>query len=196
MAVPTGNKWGGNQNGINFDATAKILLPKAASILMPQTDFSIIFEPKKKFFRKTLYFSRSRAPPLEGIFRKFRKPFIKSAFSCSTTWGRKIFTAKARFLPFLGGYSLGGYLKTTQKGLSPRGYVKKLWIFRKTPTKTASLSRNKWKANFREDTKKHPLSFLTLWGYVPWQLNKESKFHDCAMTSKERARRRCGEIPG
>lgn len=40
---------------------------------------------EKNIFEKTLYFSRSRALPLEGIFRKFRKPFIKSAFSCSTT---------------------------------------------------------------------------------------------------------------
>lgn len=40
---------------------------------------------EKIIFEKTLYFSRSRVLPLEGIFRKSRKLFIKSAFSCSTT---------------------------------------------------------------------------------------------------------------
>lgn len=35
---------------------------------------------------------------------KFSKPFIKTAFSCSTTWGRKLLTAKARFLVILVAY--------------------------------------------------------------------------------------------
>ena len=172
------------------------------------------FEGEKRNLSKWFSFDLSQCLP-DG--REILKPFIKTAFSCSTTWGRKLLTAKARFLVilvayllrkekifkrlnfrffswstpwgrkfrsrhnfwplqvgtseeiyttevkngFLAGSSLGGYLKTTQKGPSPRGYVKKLWIFRKTPTKTASLSRNKWKANFREDPKKHHLSFLT-----------------------------------
>ena len=72
---------------------------------------------EKIIFEKTLYFSRSRAPPLEGIFRKFRKPFIKSAFSCSTTWGRKIFTAKARFLIILVAYLLREEKYIFSKGL-------------------------------------------------------------------------------
>ena len=170
---------------------------------------------KKKVYQSGLVLA---LPDAYQMGENFSKPFIKSAFSCSTTWEGKFFAAKARFLVilvayllreekyffkrlnfrffswstpwgrkfrsrhnfwplqvgtseeiyktevkngFLAGYSLGGYLKTTQKGPSPRGYVKKLWIFRKTPTKTASLSRNKWKANFREDPKKHHLSFLT-----------------------------------
>ena len=37
---------------------------------------------------------------------KFSKPFIKTAFSCSTTWGRKLLTAKARFLVILVAYLL------------------------------------------------------------------------------------------
>ena len=45
MAEPTGNKWGGNQNGINFDATAKNLLPKPASILMPWIGFGSKMAP-------------------------------------------------------------------------------------------------------------------------------------------------------
>ena len=208
----------------------------------------------KIFFEKTLYFSRSRALPFEGIFRKFRKPFIKSAFSCSTTWGRKIFTAKARFLIILVAYLLreekyifskglifslsrdlplegrklqnrhnfwplpvgtseeifetgvkkhssrclpfeerkikkhpakwlsplgiseeknnsikaalfaisrwllfGGIFESNSRGSLTGEYVKKLWIFRKTPPKTASPSGNKWEVNFWEGPKKHPL---------------------------------------
>ena len=45
MAEPTGNKWGGNQNGINFDDTAEIPLSKAASLLMPQTKNGSVLEP-------------------------------------------------------------------------------------------------------------------------------------------------------
>lgn len=45
MAEPTRNKWGGNQNGINFDATAEIPLSKAASLLMPQTKNGSVLEP-------------------------------------------------------------------------------------------------------------------------------------------------------
>ena len=46
MASPTGNKGGGNQNGINFDARAEIPLPKVASILMPQTKICANLEPR------------------------------------------------------------------------------------------------------------------------------------------------------
>ena len=58
-------------------------------IIHKKTSFHALSLGRKKLFEKTLYFSRSRALPREGIFRKFRKPFIKSKFSWSTTWGEK-----------------------------------------------------------------------------------------------------------
>ena len=45
MAEPTGNKRGGNQNGINFDAAAEIPLPKEASLLMPWMGFGSKMAP-------------------------------------------------------------------------------------------------------------------------------------------------------
>ena len=53
MAEPTGNKWGGNQNGINFDATAEIPLSKAASILMPWMGFGSKMAPLNHNKKKT-----------------------------------------------------------------------------------------------------------------------------------------------
>lgn len=53
MAEPTGNKWGDNQNGINFDATAKNLLPKPASILMPWIGFGSKMAPPNHIKKKT-----------------------------------------------------------------------------------------------------------------------------------------------
>ena len=135
-------------------------------------------EGRKIFFSKGLIFSLSRDLPLEGRKLQNRHNFWplpvgtsegifktgvkKLASRCLLFEGRKFFwewlpkrplsvgISEEKIIPwnphisnFLAGYSLGN--KT----------------FLKTPTKTASLSRNKWKANFREDPKKHHLSFLT-----------------------------------
>lgn len=56
-------------------------------------------------------------PDAYQMGENFSKPFIKSAFSCSTTWGRKIFTAKARFLIILVAYLLREEKYIFSKGL-------------------------------------------------------------------------------
>ena len=100
MASPTGNKWGGNQNGINFDANAEISVQKAASILMPQTKNGAVSEPragqtwkwlrigaKIKYFReKRIKIGFSRDLPLEGGENNF--PISDKKVS-KEYWGRK-----------------------------------------------------------------------------------------------------------
>ena len=61
------------------------------------------FEGEKRNLSKWFSFDLSQCLP-DG--REILKPFIKTAFSCSTTWGRKLLTAKARFLVILVAYLL------------------------------------------------------------------------------------------
>lgn len=136
---------------------------------------------------------------------KFSKPFIKTAFSCSTTWGRKIFTAKARFLIILVAYLLREEKYIFSKGLIfslsrdlPLEGRKFFWEWLPKRPLSVGISEEKiipWnphisnflagyslreenffgkhllkrplpvgisrEENFRQDPKKHPLSFLT-----------------------------------
>lgn len=69
---------------------------------------------RKKFYQSGLFLALLDAYQMG---EKFSKPFIKTAFSCSTTWGRKIFTAKARFLIILVAYLLREEKYIFSKGL-------------------------------------------------------------------------------
>ena len=144
MAEPTGNKWGGNQNGINFDATGENLRQFGASFFQQLIRYAN-FEPKTNYFREkriktdfscstprgtkkyhstrnfwrfsmATFWGRKKKVYQSGLVlalpdayqmgENFSKPFIKSAFSCSTTWEGKFFAAKARFLVILVAYLL------------------------------------------------------------------------------------------
>ena len=113
---------------------------------------------EKNIYGKGAVFDHPRCLPIEE--RKIKKHPAKwlSPLGISEEKNNSIKAAHfaiSRWLLF------GGIFESNSRGSLTGEYVKKLWIFRKTPTKTASLSRNKWKANFREDPKKHHLSFLT-----------------------------------
>ena len=58
---------------------------------------------KKKVYQSGLVLA---LPDAYQMGENFSKPFIKSAFSCSTTWEGKFFAAKARFLVILVAYLL------------------------------------------------------------------------------------------
>ena len=69
-------------------------------------------------------------------------------------------------------------------------------LSRDLPLEGRKVSKGHGERIFRQDPKNAPLSFLTLWGYVPGQLNSRYRDrYDCATTAKERARQRRGD-PG
>ena len=69
---------------------------------------------KKKVYQSGLVLA---LPDAYQMGENFSKPFIKSAFSCSTTWEGKFFAAKARFLVILVAYLLREEKYIFSKGL-------------------------------------------------------------------------------
>ena len=68
----------------------------------------------KEIYQSGLVFA---FPDAYQMGEKFSKSFIKSAFSCSTTWEGKFFAAKARFLVILVAYLLREEKYFFSKGL-------------------------------------------------------------------------------
>ena len=96
-------------------------------VLYPLRDKKISFNPQFLAFLDGYPLREKKEIYQSGLFlilldayqmgEKFSKPFIKIEFSCSTTWGRKIFTAKARFLIILVAYLLREEKYIFSKGL-------------------------------------------------------------------------------
>ena len=82
-------------------------------------------------------------PDAYQMGEKFSKPFIKTAISCSTTWGEKYFFKILIFFAFPWSTLWG---------------KKFFWEWLPKRPLPVGISREK---NYRQDPKKHPLSFLT-----------------------------------
>ena len=82
-------------------------------------------------------------PDAYQMGEKFSKPFIKTAISCSTTWGEKYFFKILIFFAFPWSTLWG---------------KKFFWEWLPKRPLPVGISREK---KYRQDPKKHPLSFLT-----------------------------------
>lgn len=113
---------------------------------------------EKNIYGKGAVFDHPRCLPIEE--RKIKKHPAKwlSPLGISEEKNNSI---KAALFAISRWLLFGGIFESNSRRSLTGEYVKKLWIFWKTPPKTASPSGNKWEVNFRQDPKKAPLLFLT-----------------------------------
>ena len=103
---------------------------------------------------------------------KFSKPFIKTAFSCSTTWGRKIFTAKARFLIILVAYLLREEKYIFSKGLI-FGFSRDLPLEEENFEAGTTFDLSKW-----EQVKEYSKQGWKNWLLAAYSLREENFFEN------------------
>lgn len=136
MASPTGNKWGGNQNGINFDATDENLRQFGASFFQQLIRYAN-FEPKTNYFREKRIKTDFSCSTPWGT-KKYHSTRNFWRFSMATLWGRKNFYQSGLFLALLDAYQMGekfskSFIKKRVFMLYPlegKNYSKKPYIFR------------------------------------------------------------------